>query len=348
MTLLNEPILIIYALLSFILTALVILTKKYHNKYSNDVSTGVQKLHKKETPRIGGLGIVLTLILSSTFFKNEYSNLIMIIILLGSAVFLLGLIEDLLKKLSVFIRLTGSIIISFLGCIIFNIYISKLNIEYIDVLFSSYVFALIFTSIAVAGISHATNMIDGLNGLAGITLIIQFVGIYLISSVVNDNELNRVAIIYILTIFGFLVFNWPFGKIFLGDGGAYFCGTSIAWTAILLSERNMSVAPFSCLLICIYPFTETILSVSRRVYSGKKISDADAEHLHTLIYRKLNKKNSNNLYNYNSITGLILGLLNLIPIILAYIFYDKNYESFICCLIYISIYLYIYINFKYK
>ena len=73
------------------------------------------------------------------------------------------------------------------------------------------------------------------------------------------------SICLVASLFGVFLFNFPFGKIFVGDGGAYFIGAVIAAMAVLLPERNNSVSPYASAIIVIYPFYELMRSFLRRL-----------------------------------------------------------------------------------
>jgi UDP-N-acetylmuramyl pentapeptide phosphotransferase/UDP-N-acetylglucosamine-1-phosphate transferase len=93
---------------------------------------------------------------------------------------------------------------------------------------------------------------------------LAFAGFAVIAWSVGDANLASVAIILAACVWGFFWVNWPFGKLFLGDGGSYFVGFALAWVAVLLIERNPSVSPFAALLVCIHPVSEVLLSIFRR------------------------------------------------------------------------------------
>jgi UDP-N-acetylmuramyl pentapeptide phosphotransferase/UDP-N-acetylglucosamine-1-phosphate transferase len=86
---------------------------------------------------------------------------------------------------------------------------------------------------------------------------------------------------------GFMVLNYPFGKIFIGDGGAFFLGFMVGQIAILLPMRNPEVSPWASLLICAYPVVEVLYSMYRRICNKKSTGTPDDQHLHTLIKTKL-------------------------------------------------------------
>jgi hypothetical protein len=89
-------------------------------------------------------------------------------------------------------------------------------------------------------------------------------------------------------VFGFFVFNWPKGAIFLGDAGAYLIGFWVVELGILLAMRNPQISPMAPVVAGLLPLIETLFSMYRRkVVRGLPINQPDALHLHTLVYRRL-------------------------------------------------------------
>jgi UDP-N-acetylmuramyl pentapeptide phosphotransferase/UDP-N-acetylglucosamine-1-phosphate transferase len=90
---------------------------------------------------------------------------------------------------------------------------------------------------------------------------------------------------------GFGVWNWPGGRIFLGDGGAYLLGFWLAELGVLLVMRNPQVSPWFPLVIMIYPIWETLFSMYRRKIIRKhEVGHPDAMHLHQLVYQRVIRK----------------------------------------------------------
>jgi UDP-N-acetylmuramyl pentapeptide phosphotransferase/UDP-N-acetylglucosamine-1-phosphate transferase len=86
---------------------------------------------------------------------------------------------------------------------------------------------------------------------------------------------------------GFLLLNYPFGRIFLGDGGAYLAGFWVAECAVLLLVRNPNVSTWGPLLVCFYPVWETGFSMYRRSFIRKTHSGKpDMVHFHHLLLRR--------------------------------------------------------------
>ena len=104
---------------------------------------------------------------------------------------------------------------------------------------------------------------------------------------VQDLELFTLSLVLAGSVFGFMLLNYPFGKIFLGDAGAYFVGFLVAWIAILMTIRHDTISPWAALLVCAYPVTEVLYSMVRRMWRQQQTGQPDSEHLHSLIKKRL-------------------------------------------------------------
>jgi UDP-GlcNAc:undecaprenyl-phosphate GlcNAc-1-phosphate transferase len=96
-----------------------------------------------------------------------------------------------------------------------------------------------------------------------------------------------VAAVLAGSVAGFLVVNFPGGRIFLGDGGAYLVGLLLAVLSVMLVQRNSEVSPWFPLVLLAFPIWETLFSMYRRRMRGQSPGQADALHLHTLVYRRV-------------------------------------------------------------
>src|SRR4029450_979221 len=96
----------------------------------------------------------------------------------------------------------------------------------------------------------------GFNGLAAGSVAIMLGAMGLIAYSVGDAQLATVSFVLAAGALGFGAVNWPFGKIFLGDGGAYFLGFLLAWVAVLLPMRSPHVNAWATMLVCAYPVLE--------------------------------------------------------------------------------------------
>ena len=91
----------------------------------------------------------------------------------------------------------------------------------------------------------------------------------------------------IAAVLGFFTLNFPFGKIFLGDGGAYAMGHLLVWCAILLINPMPEISPFAILLIFFWPVADTGLAIWRRWRLGNPAGRPDRLHFHQLAMRFL-------------------------------------------------------------
>jgi len=316
-------------------------TKNSHIFFSLDSNEGIQKIHLKPTPRIGGIAVFLGIIFAYFMEKNERTSILGPLILSGLSAFIFGLAEDATKKIGIYTRLLATTLAGVVGWSITGISLTHIGISLIDPIFNNSIFSVFFTAIAIGGIANAINIIDGLNGLASIMMIIAFTCLASIAYLVGDNNLAVACLTIGASIFGFFLINWPWGKLFMGDGGSYFCGFALAWSCVLLVERNNTVSPFVGLLVCIYPFSEVIFSVCRRFSKTKSWTRADLLHLHSLIYRRYFRRGGFLVWN-NSITGLLIGALSIPPAIVAFHFYNNNLICSILSIIFVATYYVVY------
>jgi UDP-N-acetylmuramyl pentapeptide phosphotransferase/UDP-N-acetylglucosamine-1-phosphate transferase len=143
------------------------------------------------------------------------------------------------------------------------------------------------TAVVVAGGSNAINIIDGFNGLSGSTIVIMSAGFAAVALQHNDQFVAMLAVLGIGATLGFLAVNYPRGKLFLGDGGAYFLGFWVSEIAVML-VRNAEVSAWQVLAICAYPVIEVLFSIyRRRMIQNVSPGAPDALHLHTLVYRRV-------------------------------------------------------------
>ena len=307
-----------------------------------------QKFHIHIVSRLGGAGIfsaffIVLIIIGMQIKESDYIYLP----LTALPVFLIGFTEDLTRRISPKFRLLGALVSAVLAAYFLNAYLVRIDIGFIDGLLSVKVVAVIFTIFAVTGVANSFNIIDGFNGLSSAVSIIILLSLGYISFKVGDIFLMKACLILAFAIFGFFIWNYPFGKIFLGDGGAYFIGFTIAVVSVLLVDGNKAVSPWFPFLLCIYPIFETLFSMYRR--RGRKSSpmDADAFHLHTLIYKRLvphilGTDIKNNQLARNSATSPFLWMLTSFSAVPALLFWNNTPVLIVFAFIFIIVYVWLY------
>ncbi|MGE6212907.1 MraY family glycosyltransferase [Comamonas aquatica] len=311
---------------------LLVLTQKWHGSFSMDSSSGVQKVHTTPTPRIGGIGIAIGVFAgfaasSHGIAATEKRIILSSILLAGIPAFIFGLLEDLTKKISVKVRLFATMASGVLGWGITGTALTHVDIPGIDFLLGFTIISVIFTAIAVGGVANSINIIDGLNGLTAGTALIILTAFGIIARQIGDIPLAFTCLIIAGAVAGFFFVNWPKGKIFLGDGGAYFLGFTLAWIAVLLPERNNSISPWTSLLICCYPIIEVGFSILRRsLRVGHSPTEPDFFHLHSLANKRWARKIFSNFSKsmQNGLTAPFLWIYAAIPCSLAVLTYQSK------------------------
>ena len=283
-------ILIISTITAFLLSTLIVLTKRMHGRFSLDVIEGVQKAHLGSIPRIGGIAIFLSLFLTLMNASTRQYEILFPLLIASLPVFLLGLGEDLTKRVGVKARFAASLLSAALICYLIDLNISRVDIPGIDLLLSIAPISILFTIIAITSFTHSINIIDGANGLAGGVVAISCVAIGIMACQAGDDSLAEISFIIATATIGFFLLNYPFGKIFLGDGGAYLLGFILVCIAILLPIRNPGISPWAPLVVCVYPIIEICFSVARRRLRLQVSTQPDRLHLHSLIISRISSQ----------------------------------------------------------
>jgi len=270
-------------IISFVISVLLVVSKKWHGKHSLDTTDGVQKFHVQPTPRIGGVALFLGLIAAWWLASGSTAQLLGQMLLASLPAFAVGLTEDLTKKVGVRDRLIATMLSAVAAWWLTGYSLTRVDVWGVDMFVAYLPISVAFTAFAVAGVANATNIIDGFNGLASGTLIICLTALGFIAWQVGDFELVQLSILITAVIVGFFVVNFPFGKLFMGDGGAYILGFLLAWVAVMLPMRNPTVSVWAPFLVCGYPVMETVFSMGRRYRNRTHAGKPDSAHLHSLI-----------------------------------------------------------------
>lgn len=336
---------------SALFTLLVIKQARLYGAALDSNLRGVQKVHAKAVPRIGGLGIYFAVIFTgvATMLREPLiGKWIAWLLVCASVAFLGGIVEDFTQRVSPLRRLILTMIAAAMGYFLLDA-----RIERIDWIFSAWSLkymwiSLPLTVLAVAGIANAVNIIDGFNGLASVVTICILLSLGYVAWQVNDMFLLVLTLMVAGATTGFLIWNYPAGLIFLGDGGAYFLGFLLGELSILLVMRNPQVSTWYAALLLIYPVFETLFSVYRRLFvRGKSPGMPDGIHLHSLIFRRLvlwavGRKDARALTRSNALTSPYLWLLSLMAVIPATLFWRHTWLLMVFCLLFVSSYVWLY------
>ena len=334
-------------LTSLLITLLVIRYQHLHGHLTADHDLdGVQKFHATPVPRVGGVGVFLGLLgglLAKGWVDDPVATPNLILLACALPAFGAGLVEDLTKRVGVRERLMATALSALLGGYFLGAWITRLDIPGLDSLLHppsirlgldaialSGILSIGVTAFAVAGVANAFNIIDGYNGLAGVVAIISLLGMSYVADQVGDRVVLVGALSAVGAIAGFLMWNYPNGLIFLGDGGAYVVGFWVAELSVLLVARNPQVSPWFPLLLTYYPIFETIFSMWRKkIHRGMSVGVPDGVHFHMLVYKRLVRwaiGSSSVIHKTqrNALTAPYLWLLSSMAVIPAILFWGST------------------------
>jgi UDP-N-acetylmuramyl pentapeptide phosphotransferase/UDP-N-acetylglucosamine-1-phosphate transferase len=344
-------------LLSFIasalLTLLVIKESRLHGPALDADFRGVQKVHAHRVARIGGLAIFLAVALSSAISVWRVPTMgpwLAALLLCSTVAFVGGIIEDYTGRVSALRRLLLTMTAAALGFFLLDARIDRIDWPFAVLPLSHWWLTLPLTVLAVSGIANAVNIIDGFNGLASVVCICMLLSLGYVALQVNDTFVLVAALMVAGATAGFLIWNYPVGLIFLGDGGAYFIGFMVGELALLLVMRNPQVSTWYAALLLIYPAFETLFSVYRRMFvRGKSPAVPDGIHLHSLIFRRVvqwavGRKEARALVRRNSLTSPYLWLFSLSAVIPATLFWNNTAVLMAACLVFMASYIWIYLR----
>jgi UDP-N-acetylmuramyl pentapeptide phosphotransferase/UDP-N-acetylglucosamine-1-phosphate transferase len=218
------------------------------------------------------------------------------------------------------------------ACWMSGVTLTHLQVPFVDQLLGWTPIAALFTIFAIGGIANAINIIDGFHGLASGTATIALLALAGIAALVGDTPLVLAAVILAAAVTGFWLVNFPWGKLFLGDGGAYFAGFALAWLAVLLPMRNAEVSPWASFLVCAYPVIEVLYSIVRRGLRRESPGNPDRHHLHSLVATKLVQPNLQKLHPtlQNSAVSVLMWICAAAPAVAAIALYQRPIALWFC------------------
>lgn len=260
-----------------------------------------RKLHQNPTPLLGGIAIflafnltiILNLIILCFLQKNSWlppqlaqtlSGLsrvrleLFAILFAGLFIMLLGLIDD-IKKLSPRIKLLVEIILAIL------LYYSGVKIT---VFLKSEICSLFITVFWIVGVTNAFNLMDNMDGLCGGVAAVAAAIFFTVSVSHQQYFVSCIAIAFIAVLIGFLRFNFPPAKIFMGDAGSLYIGYVLSILTIIstfYTTRSPTALPIIMpFLILAVPIFDTLSVIYIRSQNRRPIFIGDTNHFsHRLL-----------------------------------------------------------------
>ena len=304
---------------------------KYALFFDKNDTQKPQRCHDFNASRGGGIGIVLAFVFACLCFERFFAHCDDVVVgfcIGGFCVFLSGFLEDITGKITPTMRLCAQSVGALIAIIALGAYVVDVGLGFV----LPFALALPFSVFCVVGVCNAMNILDGFNGLTSGIALMALAMILLIS---NNALVHVHSLLLCCAIAGFFVCNFPHGRIFLGDGGAYFIGFMLALLLIVLTQSSDISAWFGVALL-IHPLFEVVFSIVRKRFVHHISPFApDNRHLHSLIYR--------NLTHSSPATSLCLFALNLPFMLCALLFARDTFMLILLCAAFAALYVALYI-----
>ncbi|MGA8621352.1 MAG: MraY family glycosyltransferase [Candidatus Sulfotelmatobacter sp.] len=246
-------------------------------------------LHAAPLPRLGGVAIFISFSLTivvaaviAAYTPNLSSvfSLKTLLTILGPAslVFLLGVYDDLYSA-GPYLKFAVQALAAAM------LFMGGLRILNIPVLFGKHqlpwFLELSFTILWVLAITNAFNLIDGLDGLAAGSALFSTLVAFVVTLLSGYSLVTVMTAALAGAILGFLRYNFNPATIFLGDSGSLFIGFLLSALALAGAQKSPTIVAVAIPVVSFgLPILETVLSIIRRLVSGRPVFTADCEHIH--------------------------------------------------------------------
>ena len=317
--------------------------KKFYRNLGLKTYKAIQRIHLNETPRFGGFIFILSLISFVAFSNaNESIQLLKIILLSSVPIIFVGIKEDLFHNVEPAIRLLALFFVGWLFRAQFTGPLPVLaDIPVIGKLLLLQGGISIFYILSMTAVANGMNLIDGVNGLCGAVALSILSALLFLSYKTADIAMLSLIFSVILFLIPFMLMNYPYGQIFLGDLGAYSLGLIVSMLTIILFGRHPEISPWGAVLILIYPVIEVVFSLLRRIVKGVSIYHPDTAHLHLKLfyffrpqphYKKI----------ANALVTPVLSAFWLFPLLTISWVYQKPLFIWIAIILFIALYFMLY------
>ena len=284
-----------------VVLALVItpLVRDFLGKYFLDHPDGVRKKHTTPVPRVGGIAIVISyvitfaiaLALPFTYTQHLHHELhnIVPLTLVASVVFFTGVLDDLIG-LAAWQKLLGILAASVMAYFL-DIHV---QIPLLRALPAWPWIGFAITVIWLVGCSNAFNLIDGMDGLAAGVGLFATVTMLLAALTQNNLPLMMATIPLAGCLLAFLRYNFNRASVYLGDSGSLTLGFMLGCFGALWSNKSVTMVALTVPLLAVsIPLLDVVLSILRRFLRNRPIFQADRGHIHhRLLDRGLSPRNA--------------------------------------------------------
>ncbi len=248
-----------------------------------------RKLHDNPTPKGGGVGVVVAFMLGIAVLYGfaEFSRLadpyFRGVILAAGAIAVVSFIDDALDW-PLTVKLAAQVLAA-LAAVGSGLWVRVLNVPMVGPVDIGWL-GIPFTLAWIVFATNAMNFIDGLNGLAAGTALIACVFLAYVAQEQHAWFVYFAALLLTSGLIGFLPFNYPRGRIFMGDVGSQFCGFMLAVLGV--AAARFSDVEMSFLLVPILlsgVLFDVAFTLLRRLFAGERLTQAHRGHLYQVVQR---------------------------------------------------------------
>lgn len=241
-----------------------------------------RKIHTEDTPRLGGVGIFLsfTLVSAVILLAGAENEAIRYLPLFGGVVIIhfLGLLDDFVNLIAArkfLLQVLAAAVVS-LGPFRIDALAMPFGNTGIELGWLAYPVTVLW----IVSIANAVNLIDGADGLAGGVSAIAALFVGTIAAHSGNTLLALIAFALVGSVAGFLVYNFPPAKIFMGDSGSLLLGFLLATLPLVGFTEASPFPAIPVVTLLFLPILDTLLAIVRRLSQGLPVHHADKEHIH--------------------------------------------------------------------
>jgi len=257
-----------------------------------DLPDEERKTHVRPTPTSGGIGIALgyvaALIALTQFFPDasvlnrQAMALVSLASAVGFAFLLIGFIDD-ARPIGPRVKLLFFTLLS-LGAAITMGIVDELTLDTNVTLKLGLSIGLFGTALWVFTLVNCTNFMDGANGLAMGSAGVGLIALGAIGYLNGSHSAMTMAWFAAAAVIGFLVWNFPNGRIFAGDSGALFAGAVAALVSLILIART-GLSPFIPPILFLPLLADALMTLVWRVRHRRKLLIGHTDHLYQILLR---------------------------------------------------------------
>lgn len=219
--------------------------------------------HLNPTPRGGGIGLVPAFIFAAIWSGVPFSFWLSVLLLS-----MISFYDD-FSPLSSRSRLVAQLLLAFLIVAGGQGSLSPWDLLLVP-----------FWVLFITGTSNFYNFMDGINGIAGLTGIASF-GLLAEFSYLQTGSADPVVLALLFACVGFIPFNFPYARVFMGDVGSVLLGFSFAGFVFIYSQ---DLPAFLCLVSFLFLFyADTFTTLLFRLYAGERLTQAHRRHLYQVL-----------------------------------------------------------------